>query len=377
LAGIYIHIPFCKQACYYCDFHFSTNQNSIDQLVTAINQELLIRKNYLEGETIETIYFGGGTPSLLNNYQLDLIFSTIDKNFSVESNAEITLEANPDDLTNKKLSALASSPINRLSIGIQSFEDEVLTYLNRAHNGKEAGQCVENARNLGFDNISLDLIYAIPGRDDNKWLKDLKKGLDFEPNHISSYCLTIEEKTVFGRWKDRGKLQTVDDEHAAKQFEILIKTLSENNYDQYEVSNFCKPGFESRHNSSYWRQEKYLGVGPSAHSYNKINRQFNISHNKKYLDALAADKIPYTLDKLSKEDHINDYLLTTLRTKWGADLLKLNEDYDFDLINENKKYIEFLIEGNKAIQTGDQLILTKEGFLFADEIASNLFIEQT
>jgi len=343
-------------------------------VVSAIARELSLQKNYLGGEAIKTIYFGGGTPSLLNQKQLDTLFAAIDKNFSIHNEVEVTLEANPDDLTFIKLQELANTPVNRLSIGVQSFDDEVLKFLNRAHGSHEAERSIMEAQDLGFENISLDLIYAIPDRDDNKWKADIEKVLQYAPTHISSYCLTIEPQTVFGKWKDQGRLKTVGDEYAASQFEIMLEKLSNYDYEQYEVSNFCKAGFESKHNSSYWKQEKYLGVGPSAHSYNKINRQFNVSHNKKYLDALSNQQVPFTLDRLSREDHINDYLLTTIRTKWGADLKKLSVEYNYDLARESKSYLELLQKENKAVIVDNKLILTKQGLLFADEIASNLFL---
>ncbi|MTI21252.1 radical SAM family heme chaperone HemW [Fulvivirga sp. RKSG066] len=374
MAGIYIHIPFCKQACYYCDFHFSTNQTLKAEMVNAICQELVIQKNYVEGKPIETIYFGGGTPSLLTQQQTEQILATVYDHYQVSSQPEVTLEANPDDLSEKKLNELKALGVNRLSIGIQSFDDEVLRFLNRAHDSGEAFKCIENARTVGIDNLSIDLIYAIPDRNSELWTKDLQAATNLEPSHISSYCLTIEPDTIFGRKREKGKFKDVSDDKAADQFEILINHLSEKGYEQYEVSNFCLPGRESKHNSSYWKQEAYLGVGPSAHSYNRVNRQFNVSHNKKYLDALAVNNIPFTLDALSQKDKINDYLLTTLRTKWGADLQRLKMEFGYDLLTDQADYINNLLEQQNAQVMNNHLVLSKKGLLLADLISSDLFL---
>lgn len=373
MAGIYIHIPFCKQACFYCDFHFSTNQRLKDEMVDAVATELFLQKHYLGQTNIDTIYFGGGTPSLLEDRQLQKVLGAIYDNYQVTESPEITLEANPDDLTRERLDSLYQVGVNRLSIGVQSFDNDVLAFLNRAHNAQEAQKCITEARNVGFKNISLDLIYAIPDRSHKQWEVDLSKALALKPEHISSYCLTIEPNTVFGRWQDKNKFTPVDDEIAAEQFEILLEVLNKNGYEQYEVSNFCLPGFESQHNSSYWKQEKYLGVGPSAHSYDLKNRQFNISHNKKYLDSIANGQVPFTLDELTIQDQINDYLLTTLRTKWGADLIHLARQFDYGILQNHALYIQQLIDEKKAIITDNRLILTQQGLLLADQISADLF----
>jgi len=342
-------------------------------MVDAIVSELILQKDYLGEANIHTIYFGGGTPSLLDDRQLHKILGAIYNNYEVKKSPEITLEANPDDLSRERLCSLYQLGVNRLSIGVQSFDNEVLAFLNRAHNAQEAYQCITEARNVGFKNISLDLIYAIPGRSHTQWKLDLDKALALKPEHISSYCLTIEPNTVFGRWKDKNKFTPVDDEIAAEQFEILLDVLIQNGYEQYEVSNFCLPGFESQHNSSYWKQEKYLGVGPSAHSYNLQNRQFNVSHNKKYLDSIARGQVPFTLDALTKQDQINDYLLTTLRTKWGADLQYLSRQYDYEILQNYSSYLQQLMDEKKAIIINNRLILTQQGLLLADQISADLF----
>lgn len=374
MAGIYIHIPFCKQACHYCDFHFSTNLQSKEEMLLAISKEVILQKKYLAGEIIETIYFGGGTPSLLSSEELSQLLQTVYAHFEVAPFPEITLEANPDDLSFEKLSSFSEANINRLSIGIQSFDDNHLTYLNRAHNSQEALSCIEDARKVGIDNISIDLIYAIPSDNHDLWRKDLAQAIALKPTHISSYCLTIESSTAFGNWLKRGKIKSINDEYAAQQFEILLSTLKENGFEQYEVSNFCLPNQYSKHNSNYWRQEKYLGVGPSAHSYNGINRQFNISSNKKYVDAINQKIVPFTLDQLNHKDHINEYLLTTLRTKWGASLHKIEHTYQHDLLGVNEAYINDLLKRGLAKIENSALILTDQGKLFADKIASDLFL---
>ncbi|WPP53150.1 radical SAM family heme chaperone HemW [Catalinimonas niigatensis] len=373
MAGIYIHIPFCKQACHYCDFHFSTNTERKAEMVEAIILELSIQKNYLEGK-INTIYFGGGTPSLLSAEELSKLLDTIFKNFSVSENAEITLEANPDDLNAKKLQMLKSSGINRLSIGIQSFHEPHLKFLNRAHTASEASSCVQQAQDAGFDNISIDLIYAIPSEDHMIWEKDLEQAVSLHPQHISSYCLTIEDKTVFGNWLKKGRLKEIGENYSAEQFEMLLQTLQTYGYQQYEISNFCLPDYHSRHNSNYWCRDQYLGVGPGAHSYDGHHRQYNISNNSLYLKSMEKKQIPFEKEVLSPQDQINEYIMTGLRTQWGCDLQKIAQEYHYDLWKENKIYLEGLLRDQKVILQDQHLILTNKGKLLADRIASDLFI---
>jgi oxygen-independent coproporphyrinogen-3 oxidase len=374
MAGLYIHVPFCKQACHYCDFHFSTNQDIKSELVQAITQELNIQNAYIGGESINTVYFGGGTPSLLSEDELKTVFNSVHSNFSVNPNAEVSMEANPDDLSEEKLHLLKAIGINRLSIGIQSFDDGILKYLNRAHSSKAAIDCVAFARNAGFNNVSIDLIYAIPGQDIAGWKKNIQRAVDLYPEHISSYSLTIEEKTTFGRWHAKGKLHATDDDEAARQLEFLMRELENAGFDQYEVSNFGKPGFYSRHNSSYWKQEKYLGVGPSAHSYDGKSRQYNVSNNHLYVKSISEGAIPATKEELTREDSINEYLLTTLRTSWGSDLGWLHNNFQYDLVKENASYIENLERKRLATFENNILKLTRAGRLLADKIASDLFL---
>jgi len=373
VAGIYIHIPFCAQACHYCDFHFSTNQQKKNEMVKAICEEVNLQYEYLGKERVNTIYFGGGTPSLLSMPQVVEILQTIYKNFDVASSAEITLEANPDDLSNEKLNDLKQAGINRLSIGIQSFNDTILKFLNRMHDAKGGIEAFERARSAGFSNISIDLMYAIPNQNTEEWEENIRRSIDLAPEHISAYTLTIEPKTVFGRWKTKGKLDIVSDEIAATEMEILMDKLVPAGFEHYEVSNFSKPYFQSNHNRNYWRQEKYLGIGPSAHSYNGISRQFNINNNHLYLKSLQEGKIPFEQEVLSVKDKINEYILTSLRTSNGCDLKKLRSDYSFDPFSQREKYLHQIVDQKLAIVNDEILMLTRSGRLLADKIASDLF----
>ena len=374
MAGLYIHIPFCKQACYYCDFFFSTRQEQRAELVRAISAEIAHQKNYLNGEALETIYVGGGTPSILLPEELDQILNAVHANFAVAQSPEISLEGNPDDLTKQKLDYLFKAGVNRLSIGIQSFDNTILKSLNRAHDNLMARRCVDDAKNSGFKNISIDLIYAIPARSDEEWLKDIHEAISLQSQHISSYSLTIEEKTVFGKWTKQGKMKAVDDDVAARQLALLIDNLEGENYEHYEVSNFSKPGFQSRHNSNYWRNKIYLGVGPSAHSYNGGSRQYNVSNNSMYLRSIQQEKIPATVELLTREDKINEYLLTTLRTSWGADLEILREQFSWDILYENRDYVQSLQSKGLIVIEDNSLRLTRRGRFLADKIASDLFV---
>lgn len=374
MAGIYIHIPFCRQACYYCDFHFSVNQDVKPQLIKAIAKELTLQKDYLQGEAIETIYLGGGTPSLLTEAELHLLFDTIRSFYHVSPAAEITLEANPDDLTREKLSQLKSTGVNRLSIGIQTFNTARLKSLNRIHDEASAIRSFNDAREAGFDNITIDLMYALPGETMDDWRHDIVKAIDLRPEHISCYSLTIEPKTVFGKWAATGKLNLQSDEVAARHLEMLMEMLPAAGYEHYEISNFAKPGFHSKHNSSYWRGVNYLGVGPSAHSFDGESRQYNVTNNHLYLKALDSDTIPFEKEILSRENRINEYILTSLRTSWGTDLSFLKQTYGYDLLTENKNYLSELLEKQLVTFDDGVLKLTKAGKLFADKISSDLFL---
>jgi oxygen-independent coproporphyrinogen-3 oxidase len=373
MSGIYIHIPFCVQACHYCDFHFSTNQKNKASMVEMLCREIILRKDYLPHKNISTLYFGGGTPSLLEGKELENIMNTLHQHFTIEKSAEITLEANPDDLTKEKLLELKNVGINRLSIGIQSFDDGQLRYMNRAHEAAQAENSVKLAQDLGFNNISIDLIYGIPSPDHKIWENDLTKALELTIQHISSYCLTIEPATVFGRKKEKGLLAPENEEYNAQQYEILLQRLELNDFEQYEVSNFCKPEYLSKHNSNYWNDEYYLGIGPGAHSYDGETRQYTIENNVSYINALAKELVPYTKELLDLKMKANEYIMTKLRTKWGvdADILETKFGISFDILEETiKKYREM-----GFLETEKQLFkLTKKGLLFADKITEDLFI---
>ncbi|MBE9464153.1 radical SAM family heme chaperone HemW [Dyadobacter subterraneus] len=372
---LYVHIPFCRQACHYCDFHFSTNTTNKRAIVEAIAREIVIRKNYLSSKELETIYFGGGTPSLLDESELSFLMETIRTHFEVDENAEITLEANPDDLDREKLTQLFNAGINRLSIGIQSFHEPHLRHLNRIHDSYEAGNCVKLAQEVGINNISIDLIYAIPAPDHTILESDIQKAFELDIAHISAYCLTIEPQTAFGSWLKKKKIKPIDEEFAAQQFEILTAGLASNGYEQYEISNFARNKKYSRHNSSYWKQHHYLGVGPSAHSYNGVSREYNVSNNAQYLAAIQQDKIPSTIENLTQADQVNEYLLTGLRTKWGCEISTLNSLSDNQFELQNRAEISMMAQKGLLFIDNGTILLTQAGKLFADRVASDLFLD--
>lgn len=374
MAGIYIHIPFCKQACYYCDFHFSSYLALKEDLVDAMVKEIFLQTKYLS-EPIDTIYFGGGTPSLLNDEELEKIFTALYKTFQISSNPEITLEANPDDLNSSKLAMLKSIGVNRLSIGIQTFNDPLLKFLNRLHSSQQAIKAYHEARLLGFENISCDLIYAIPGQSQEILANDLETLVRLSPDHISAYCLTIEERTVFGNWSRKNKFKQVDEEIAVSHTETVWQYLTHHLYEQYEISNFCQNEKYSRHNSSYWKDVSYLGIGPGAHSYNGKMRQYNISNNNLYIKSISKGENPTTLMDLSVVDSINEYILTSLRTKWGCNLDHLSNKFNFILPDQLKRKINKFEKEGLLIAITSSIILTEKGKLLADFIASELFVE--
>jgi oxygen-independent coproporphyrinogen-3 oxidase len=374
LAGLYIHIPFCKKACHYCDFHFTQSVSQIDDMIDAICMELDLQVDYFNQDQLNTIYFGGGTPSLMNEGHIKRILKKIRLRYNLSSNPEITLEANPDDLDLEQLTVLRGTGINRLSIGLQSFHGPHLQWMNRQHTEDQSEKCFYDARDAGFENISIDLIYALPAPDHELWLKDLKKAVMMRPEHISSYCLTIEPKTAFGNWVSKGKMKDVEEEFAAEQFEILTETLNRYGYEQYEISSFAQLGYESQHNSNYWRQEKYLGIGPSAHSFNGHYKQANVANNAKYLKALGEGFIPFEKIILTREDQMNEYILTSLRTKWGCDNEILKAKYGVNLLALREGYLYDIFK-NGMIQIEESCItLTNKGKLLADKIASDLFV---
>ncbi|MBX7051091.1 MAG: radical SAM family heme chaperone HemW [Flavobacteriales bacterium] len=374
MAGIYIHIPFCKQACHYCDFHFSTTLHARSELVDALVIELDQRKHDAHDEPVRTIYFGGGTPSLLSGDELKKIMDRVFDTQVVISPAEITLEANPDDLSKNKIKELREAGINRLSIGIQSFRDEDLKWMNRAHLAHQADYAVKAAQDAGFENITIDLIYSIPSLSMNDWRDNLKKAIELNVPHISAYSLTIEPKTVFGHRKAKGLLTPTDESISQDQFLAMVDLFAEAGLLQYEVSNFSKPGLESRHNSSYWKGELYIGIGPSAHSFDGKNRRWNISNNQQYMRGIQRGEPMFEQEILTKEMRYNEYIMTGLRTIWGVELNYLRDHFGVDLNDLYPKEISYWKEEGKMIEKEGVMRLTPKGFLFADRIASDLFI---
>ncbi|UOQ97837.1 radical SAM family heme chaperone HemW [Hymenobacter sp. 5317J-9] len=375
MAGLYLHIPFCKQACHYCDFHFSTSLGLKSQLVEAIVRELELRRDYLPTDTVlETVYFGGGTPSLLKAAELDQILSAIHRHFAVAPGAEITLEANPDDLSAAKLHELRQAGVNRLSIGLQSFYEPHLRLMNRAHTAEESTTAVRRAQDAGFENISIDLIYGVPAPGHHIWEADLANAFALDVPHVSAYALTIEPGTAFGHRLQKGTFRAAPDEFVATQFEMLLAAMRAHGYEQYEISNFCQPGRESRHNGNYWRGVPYLGLGPSAHSYDGRNRQFTLANNPQYVAAvLERGEVPVTLDELTATDRANEYLLTTLRTARGCDLAHLRTQLGFDVQAAHAAYLAELQANGWARIQNEVLTLTDAGKLLADHITLELF----
>jgi len=375
MAGIYLHIPFCKQACHYCDFHFSTSLKYKDELVETLIKEIQLQKNYLNGETIGTIYFGGGTPSLLNETEISLLINTITGLHSVAADAEITLEANPDDLDKAKLQALRQTLINRFSIGIQSFFDEDLQWMNRVHRADEAESAVKRTQDMGFENITVDLIYGYPLLTDQKWKFNTDKVFELDVPHVSAYSMTVEPRTALASFIKQKKQPAMNDEQSAAQFTFLMDAMQTKGFEQYEISNFCKPGFYSRHNSNYWKGVKYLGIGPSAHSYNGETRQWNIANNTKYMQGLGSGLIPAETEILSDIDKLNEYIMTSLRTSWGLDPDKLNAIASASANHLQKGAIAFFDKGWLS-QKNKIIYLTQTGKLYADHIASELFFSK-
>ena len=373
MAGIYIHIPFCKQACFYCDFHFSTSLKRKEEMLQAILSELQLRKNEFEDEQIETIYFGGGTPSLLTSEEIATIFKVIYRNYNVIESPEITLEANPDDLSESKIIALSNSPINRLSIGIQSFFEDDLQFMNRAHTAEESKNCLSVAMRY-FDNITIDLIYGVPNMSNKKWKENLKIAFDFGVPHISSYALTVEEKTALHNFIKKGTVPPINEQQALEHFNILVSETEKQGFEHYEISNFGKSAYFSKHNTSYWLGKKYLGIGPSAHSFNGKQRSWNIANNAKYIKSINNKTLPLEFEELSINNRFNEYIMTGLRTIWGVDLNKIEQDFGKTYLNElNKNSQSFIEKGLLEITSENKLVTTNKGKFLADGIASDLF----
>lgn len=374
MSGIYIHIPFCKQACHYCDFHFSTSLKNKDALVKSILMEIDNRINYLPNKTIETIYFGGGTPSLLSEKEIFQILEKLYKLYNVSNNAEITLECNPDDLSDEKLKELKRLEINRLSIGLQSFDEEELIWMNRAHTAKESESSVKRAQDRGFENITIDLIYGSKFSNLTSWKKTLDKAITLQVPHISSYNLTIEEKTKLGHDFKVKKEVAIDDEKSSEMFLEMIDRLEKNEFIHYEISNFGKEGFFSKHNSNYWKGEHYLGLGPSAHSFDGTSRQWNVSNNNLYIKYLEEKSEAYfEKEILTETERFNEYILTSLRTIWGINLDYLKTNFSSDFVNNFLNQIQEYIKQETVVVKDKTYTLTEKGKLLADKIASELF----
>lgn len=374
MAGIYIHIPFCKQACSYCDFHFSTNTRNAEVLIEALIKELILRKDFLSGELVNSIYFGGGTPSIVSSSLIEKILRTIQQNFRCSDDIEITLEGNPDDLNYSKLKELKAIGINRLSVGIQSFYDDDLLFMNRAHDAQESVSVLDNINKVGFKNYTIDLIYGYNSLSNSKWQQNLNYLVEFDVPHFSAYALTIEPKTKLAHEEHKNGFRFVKDEVMVTHFKILTDFAKTNNYGHYEISNFCKLNMESRHNSSYWHEAPFLGVGPSAHSFNGKERSWNIANNNQYVKGIENNISVTTSETLSKFDKHNEYVMTKLRLDKGIDLNEFTVKFD-DASKEN-----LLLNGTKWVdrcylqKDNNHLKLTHIGKLFADKIAADLFI---
>ena len=373
MSGIYIHIPFCKQACHYCDFHFSTSMKKKEEMVLAIAKEIQMRKSEFENQEVETIYFGGGTPSVLTSEEINFLIAAVYNNYSVIENPEITLEANPDDLSSERIIELSKSKINRLSIGIQSFFEDDLQLMNRAHNSAEAKKCLEEATKY-FDNISLDLIYGISGMSNEKWKQNIETALSFGIPHISSYALTVEPKTALNKLIQTGKIAAPKDEVAQEHFAILVETLEANDFIHYELSNFGKENYFSKNNSAYWLGKKYIGIGPSAHSYDGISRSWNVSNNSLYIKSIQENKLPKEIEILSITDRYNEYVMTGLRTIWGVSLDRIKTEFGSEYLEYLNKQTQKFLDDDLVFIENNILKPTPKGKFLTDGIASDLFI---
>ena len=372
MAGIYIHIPFCKRRCIYCDFFSTTQSEKKPTYIHALCQELEMRKNYLEGEEIETIYLGGGTPSQLTEEELNEIFTSLYNIYKVKEDAEITLEANPDDLTPEYVSMLRRLPINRISMGIQTFQEETLKLLHRRHTARQAIEAFQRCREAGFRNISIDLMYGLPGETLDTWKEDLQQAIALHPEHISAYHLIYEEGTALWKLRDEHQVEEADEDLSVTLFKNLIDELKQAGYQHYEISNFCLPGLHSRHNSSYWTGKKYLGCGPSAHSFNGSSRQWNIASLDNYLKGIASGKPNYEIEELDLYTRYNDFVITSIRTCWGMSLSHLRSEYGEELYRYCLRMAKSHLEQGVLEIEEDTLRLTQEGIFISDGIMSDL-----
>jgi oxygen-independent coproporphyrinogen-3 oxidase len=378
MAGIYLHIPFCRQACHYCNFHFSTSLNRKNDFITALLREMQLRQGYTGREPIETIYFGGGTPSLLEATELEAVLEQVQTLFPVTPDAEITLEANPDDINPALLKIWRKAGINRLSIGIQSFFEEDLQWMNRAHNALQAAECIRMAQAEGFDNISIDLIYGGPTLPDSHWKANVDQAIGLQIPHLSCYALTVEPRTALDKMIHQHKTQEVNPDDQARQFLLLMDWTALAGYEHYEISNFAQPGRRSRHNSSYWQGKTYLGLGPSAHSFNGTSREWNLANNAKYIDALKPSSTETFIaekEVLTPVQQLNEYIMISLRTMEGSDLQHMAARFGSQHAQEMERRATIYIRDGKIRKLENRLQLTREGRLLADGIAADLFFE--
>ena len=372
---IYLHIPFCKQKCSYCNFHFSTSFSLKDEMLSAIKKEIQLRHNELENKTLKSLYFGGGTPSVLSVDEIKSLLDEIQKYFSFDNNIEITLESNPDDLNKNFLKELSQTEVNRLSIGTQSFYDEDLKLMNRAHNASEAESSIKRAQDFGLVNISIDLIYGSPTSNFEIWKDNLSKTIELQVPHVSSYALTVEPKTALEKWIENGKIRSPEETEQNQEFYYMKDFLKDNGFDHYEISNFGKPGFHSKHNSAYWKSEPYLGIGPSAHSYNgHLERSWNIANNPIYIKNLNQNILPIEKEILTEKDRFNEMIMIGLRTIWGVDLNKFNQNFSSEVIDYLNQEIKSKIESGILEIENNYLKIPEKHWFLADGIASDLFI---
>lgn len=374
MAGVYFHIPFCKQACYYCDFHFSTSLRKKDEILDAMHREIELQADYLNGQPVETIYFGGGTPSLLAADEIQRFIDKVASHFHIHSDAEVTIEANPDDLDNTKIYALRNTSVNRFSIGIQSFFEEDLRWMNRAHDAAEAEHAIQRVQDAGYNQITADLIYGYPLLSDGKWQYNIGRLRDFDIPHISAYSMTVEPKTALAAFIRKGHQSPMDEGQSAAQFEYLMDTLTAAGYVHYEISNFAKPDHYAIHNSNYWKGVPYLGIGPSAHSYDGCARQWNVSNNAVYIKTIRSGLLPCEKEELSEQDKLNEYTMTALRTVWGLDLDYIAERFGNTYREKLRSGLQSFVSSGDLSLSGDVATLTKKGKLLADHIAAKLFV---
>ncbi len=374
MAGIYFHIPFCRQKCHYCNFYSVASDKNKEAFLEALFKEIELQKNYLENEIIETIYWGGGTPSVLSADEINHLFQKLQTTFPISDNAEITFETNPDDLSKSYLNTLKGTPINRFSIGVQSFIEEDLKYLNRIHSADQAYHSIKDAQDAGFENMSIDLIYGTPTLTEANWIKNLELFFELGLPHLSAYALTVEPKTALDVLIRKQKMKAVKEEQILNHFRILVDQIGQNDYTHNEISNFCKEPFYSLHNKNYWFRKNYLGLGPSAHSFNGKSRQWNVSNVQKYISSINSGVISKEIEELSIDQKYNEYILTSLRTVWGTDAKYILNQFGVSYLDNFKREVKSYIYENKVVVEDGRYCLTEAGKLFADGIAANLFL---